>query len=813
MPTIRAPLSWLKDYADAHGTVEEIARQLHLSGTEIDRIERPGGGWDHVWVGRIAALEKHPNADKLQLATVEYGEGRTKTVVTGAPNISAGDVVPYAEVGAQLRDAGAGAPGSAATGDGWITLEPKKVRGILSEGMVCSEKELGLGEDHDGILILDKSLAVGQRLADALGDPVLVIELQPNRPDCMGVVGVARELAAVQRVALREPKVANLSPELDPKRLTVRIDDPEGCRRFGAAYLENVQVGPSPKWMQERLIAAGMRPIHNAVDITNYVMLELGQPLHAYDADRLNGGSLVARRARGGESIKTLDNVDRLLSPDTLVIADDERSLGIAGILGGEDSEIRPTTTRLALECANFEPRGIDRTAQKLGLSQQSAASARFRLNLSPELVPLALARAVELLVEHAGATLVGATDVYPKPRPRPNIRLHFSDIPRILGVEIPREESLDALARLGFQYAESGDTVVVTPPLIRTDIGITEDVVEEVARIVGYDRIPVRIPDGQLPPHERHPLEELRERVRDLLAGFGLQETVSYSLIDPAWLERLTSDGSPIEPAPIRVQNPTSAAQSVARPTLRASLLDTAARNLKHRDGVAIFEIAPVYLSRPGDLPEERWTIGVLVTGQAQDQTWLTQPRDWDRWDVKGVLAAMARAVGAGEFSGPSGPAPGMHPGRSSTRLHDGRPAIMIGQLDPRVAERWELPAQTFIGEVDLASLLAVVRPRAAKTPPKYPAARRDVAFIVDGSVTYGAVRDEVTGAVKELLESLTLLDVYRGPQVGEGKKSFALRLVLRSATGTLTDADVERVLKRTLGRVLHKLGGVIRG
>jgi phenylalanyl-tRNA synthetase beta chain len=804
MPTIRVSLSWLKEYADAHGSADEIARQLHMSGTEVDRIERPGGGWDHVWVGRIAKLEKHPNADKLLLATVDYGEGREKTVVTGAPNLSEGDVVPYAEVGARLREG---------HGDGWLTLEPKKMRGIVSEGMVCSEKELGLGEDHEGILILDKTLTVGQPLADALGDPVLVLELQPNRPDCMGVVGVARELAAVQRVALHEPAVAKLRWELDQKRLAVRIEDPDGCRRFGAAYLENVTVGPSPKWMQERLVAAGMRPIHNAVDITNYVMLELGQPLHAYDADQLKGNALVARRAGAGESLRTLDGVDRLLSPDVLVIADGERTLGIAGILGGADSEIRPGTTRIALECASFEPRGIDRTAQKLGLSQQSAASSRFRLNLSPELVPLALARAVQLLVEHAGARVVGATDVYPKPWHRPNIKLRFSDLTRILGVEFPREESLDALARLGFQYAESGDTFVVTPPPIRTDIGITEDVVEEVARIVGYDRIPIHVPDGPLPLHERHPLEELRERVRDRLVGFGLQETVSYSLIDPAWLTRLTADGTPLAPEPIRVQNPTSVAQSVARPTLRASLLDTAARNLRHRDGLAIFEISPVYLPRAGDLPEERWTIGILVTGRAQDQTWLTPPRDWDRWDVKGLLEALKRGINAGDFSGPGEPAPGMHPGRSSTRLHDGRPALMIGQLDPRVAERWDLPAETYIGEVDLASLLAVVRPPVAAVPPKYPAALRDLAFVVDESLPYGDLASEVRGAAKDVLESVTLLDVYRGAQVGAGKKSFALRLVLRSQTGTLTDAEVAKVTGRIEGRVLHKLGGTIRG
>ena len=804
MPTIRVPVSWLREYADVGTDVAELARQLHMSGTEVDRIDRPGGGWEHVWVGRVATLEKHPDADKLSLVTIEYGEGRRKTVVTGATNLTAGDIVPYAEVGARLRDG---------HGDGWITLEPKKMRGILSEGMVCSQKELGLGEDHEGILVLDPSLPVGAALADALGDPVIVIELQPNRPDCMGIVGIAREAAALRRVELREPLGAQLEYALDPKKLTVRIEDPAGCPRFAAAYLEDVRIGPSPQWMQERLIAAGMRPIHNAVDITNYVMLELGQPLHAYDADRLKGQALVARRARAGESLQTLDGVDRLLAPDTLVIADEERSLGIAGILGGLDSEIRPGTTRIALECASFEPRGIDRTASRLGLSQQSAASARFRLALSPELVPLALARAVALLIEHAGARVTGAVDVHPAPRPRPNVRLRFSDIPRVLGLEIPREESLDALRRLGFVAVEADDALVVTPPAIRTDIGIAEDVVEEVARIVGYDRIPTRIPDGPLPLHERHPLQELRERVRDLLVGVGLQDTVSYSLIDPAWLTRLTADGSPIAPEPLAIQNPTSAGQSVLRPTLRASLLDTASRNLRHRDGVAIFEIAPVYLSRSGELPEERWTIGVLLAGRTEDQGWLAHPRAWDRSDLKGMLAAMASDLNAGTFSGPSEPAPGMHPARSRVRLHDGRAALMIGQLDPRVAERWGVPAETYVAEVDLASLLAVIRPRAARAPARYPAALRDIAFVVNEDVTYASVRDEVTSSVKDILESVTLLDVYRGPQVGDGKKSFALRLVLRSASATLTDADVEKTMKRIEGRVLHRLGGTIRG
>src|SRR5258708_3629681 len=602
MPTIRVPVSWLKEYVAAEGSVAEIAGQVDMGGKEVDRIEGPGGGWDHVWVGRIAKLEKHPDADKLQLATVEYGEGRIKTVVTGATNLSTGDVVPYAEVGAKLREG---------HGDGWLTLEPKKMRGIMSEGMVCSAKELGLGEDHEGILILDKTLAVGQPLADALGDPVLVLELQPNRPDCMGVIGIARELAAVQRVALHDPKVAKLKLDLGAEKLAVRIEDPSGCRRFGAAYLENVKIGPSPKWMQERLVAAGMRPIDNAVDITNYVMLELGQPLHAYDADRLKGKELVARRAHPGESMRTLDGVDRLLSPDVLVIADAERSLGIAGILGGADSEIRPDTTRIALEAANFEPRGIDRTAQKLGLSQQSAASARFRLNLSPELVPLALARAVQLLLEHAGATSAG---------------------------------------------------------------------------------IRVELPDGRLPLHERRPLEEVREDVRDRLVGSGLQEAISYPLVDPGWLVRLAHDGVPIAVEPITLQNPTSAAQAAARPTLRASLLDTASRNLKHRDGVAIFEIAPVYLPRAADLPDERWTIGILIAGQAEQQTWLTAARDWDIHDLKGLVDGLQQATRSGRGTIETG-APGLHPGRS-WRLVDGeRTAVGARDLHPRVGDDGGLP------------------------------------------------------------------------------------------------------------------------
>ncbi|HKW77858.1 MAG TPA: phenylalanine--tRNA ligase subunit beta, partial [Candidatus Limnocylindria bacterium] len=418
---IRVPLSWLRDYVDVTIAVDDLAHRLHMSGTEVKGIERKS--WKDIWVGRIAGLDKHPNADKLLLATVEYGQGRRRQVVTGATNLAVGALVPYAELGAEYIDGG--------TGERTV-MKAKNMRGVTSEGMVLSERELGLGEDHDGILLLDKSLTVGRPLAEALGETVLLLELQPNRPDCVGIVGVAREVAALLETKLREPAGDALATAA-PRGLDVRIEDPDACPRFAAVRLDGIAVRPSPDWMQQRLVAAGMRPISNVVDITNYVMLELGQPLHAYDLRDVRGGTLVARQARPGEKIRTLDSVERALPPRTLVIADEERALGIAGIMGGEDSEIRADTTTVALECASFEPRGIGRTATVLEMrgSSGSAAARRFAWELSPDLLPIALARAVALLREHAGARYAGVVDRYPKPRPRVEVRLPFAKISR----------------------------------------------------------------------------------------------------------------------------------------------------------------------------------------------------------------------------------------------------------------------------------------------------------------------------------------------------------------------------------------------
>jgi len=804
VPQIKVPVEWLREYVDIDVPVSELARLLHMSGTEVDKVERAGDSWDKVWVGRITALERHPDADKLFLATVEYGLGRTKTVVTGATNLVVGAIVPYAETGATVRDG---------HGDGTatLTLEPRKMRGIRSEGMVLSAKELGLGADHEGILLLDATLPVGAALGDVLGESVLHIELQPNRPDCMGVLGIAREVAAVTGRTAREPAVDALDYRGLGDALTVKIEDETACPRFAAVLLGGVRTGPSPEWMQRRLVAAGMRPIDVIVDITNYVMLELGQPLHGYDADRLAGRALIARQANAGERLRTLDGVDRTLPPGTLVIADDRHALGVAGILGGEDSEIRPDTTTVALECASFEGRAIGRTATALGLNLQSAASRRFALTLSPELVPLALGRAVRLLREHAGATVTGAVDVHPNPRPPSTVRLAVPDIARVLGVAVTAEQAEDALRRLGFGVTRSGEAIVATAPPLRTDITIPEDLIEEIARITGYDQIPTRIPDGPLPVHERHPLLELRERVRDLLVGFGLTETVSYSLIDPAWLAQLTADGSPIAPAPLCVQNPTSVAQSAPRPTLRASLLDTARHNLRHEAGIAIFEIAPAYLARVADLPEERWTAAVLLAGKAETASWLGPDRAYAISDAAAILDGLGRALRLPRPTRTSG-APGLHPGRSETRQAGERTVAVWGQLDPRVAERWDLPVESFVIELDLATLLDQVGQGTASAPPRYPAALRDLAIVVDDGRAYDDVQQTILDAGKGLVTSVTLLDRYRGPQVAAGHTSFAVRLVFRSPDTTLTDSDVEHSLKRITGKLLHQLGATIR-
>ncbi len=803
MAIVRTPYRWLRELlprldAPAH----DIARVLTLNGIESEVHGDRADSWAKIWVARVEKLEKHPNADKLVLATVDYGHGR-KTVVTGATNLRAGDVVAYAEVGARHIDGKTGA---------FVTLGAVPVRGVRSEGMVLSERELGVGEDREGILVLDARAPVGAPLADVLGEPVLVSELRPNRPDALGVLGIAREVAALLDLDVAEPALDPL-PAAAPREFRVEIADTERCPRYSASFIRGVRVAPSPQWLVDRLVAAGMRPVNNVVDITNYVMLETGQPLHAFDRRRLRGEAIVVRRARERERLLTLDGVERVLDPSVLVIADAELPIALAGIVGGADSEIAEDTTDVVLEVAKFENRAIWRTAGALKVQTESGK--RFAWDISPSFVPQAQRHALRLLRELAGGEAIAFIDRYPVPRETPNIRVPFARIANLLGVELPRDEVLDALRRVGCRYALDGDTLVVTPPWWRTDIAIAEDVIEEAARLVGYERIPTRLPAGPLPLAEPHPLEQFRERARDILVGMGLQEIVSYPLIDPAWLAMLSPEGESVGPEPIRVTNPLSVEQSVLRTTLVPSLLDTARRNLRWTAGVALFEIGKRYLPRPNDLPEERWIVGIGLSGRemadAPRQWAAGEARAFDYYDLSGMVQALAEALGLALPELEAG-APHLHPGRSAHARVKDRDLVWMGQLDPRVAQGWELPAATFVAEIDLALLAERRAPVVAALPSRFPTAYRDLAIVVDEGVTWQAMRDEARSAAGKRLRQLSLLDVYRGPQAGQGKKSFAMRLVFQSEEGTLAEEEIERYVRRVAGRLGRAFKATVR-
>ena len=798
---VRVPVHWLREYVDVSVPLEELVRLLTMAGIETEVVNEKAQLWEHMWVGTITAAERVRDSDHLLLATVDFGRGM-KQVVTGASNIKPGDVVPYAEIGAGYIDGRTGQR---------TTLKPTRIRGIRSEGMVMSEKELGLGPDHEGIFHLGAGHEVGTPLAEALGESVLISELQPNRADCLGVLGIAREVAALIGADVREPA---LDPSVGAERADFRVEvaDRAGCPRYDTALIRGIRVGQSPEWLTRRLVGAGLRPINNVVDVTNYVMLETGQPLHAFDRRRLRGDAIIVRRAAKGERLRTLDGVERILDPSVLVIADAERAVAIAGVIGGEDSEIGPDTTDIVLEVAKFENRGIGRTAMRLNLWTDAAR--RFSWDLSPELVPFALRRATRLLREIAGAETYATIDVYPERRPVPNIRMPFATFRRLLGVELPRDLVTDALRRIGCRYAFDGDLLVVTPPPWRMDIAIPEDVVEEAARIVGYDRIPLRIPDGALMLHERHPEIEFRERARDALVGFGLQDVVSYALIDPDWLSRLTPGGDPVGPEPLRVTNPTSKEQSVLRTTLEPSLLDTARRNLRWTSGVALFEIDPVYLARPKDLPDERWTIGIVLAGRMLEapRTWLGgETHTYDFFGLKGIVERLSDALRLTLPELEPGD-PALHPGRSAAARENDRVVLRLGQLHPVVADRWELPRETFVAFLDLAFLMSRQVPIVAELPPRYPPAYRDVAVVVGEDVSWGRVRNEVGSAGGKTLVDLMLLDVYRGPQAGEGKKSFAIRLTFQSAEATLGEEEIARLVRRVVGRLQHAFGASLR-
>jgi phenylalanyl-tRNA synthetase beta chain len=798
-------MRWLREFVDTGLTAKDLAHRLTMAGLEAEKVETIGDGWQNVFVGHVDTVERHPDADRLVLASVTAGDHHL-TVVTGAPNIAAGQVVPLALAGARLID-------GHSEGQVYKTLKPGVIRGVRSEGMVCSEKELGLSDEHEGIMVLEADAPVGAPLADWLGDTVIEFEITPNLVHAFSVLGIAREAAALTAHDVTLPPLYDLgqAPQGAPDLVTIEADDL--CPRYAAVVFDGITIGPSPAWLQRRLNAAGVRPINNIVDVTNYVMLEFGQPLHAFDADKLGGDRIVVRRARPGETLETIDHVVRSLSPDMLVIADAENAVAVAGVMGGVESETTDASTRILLEAANFEMKSIRRTAR--ALKMRSDASARFERGIDPNQVSDAIARATQLILELSpGASVTAFADVYPHPREPMSLSVPFGEIERLLGVRIPPQEAQSVLERLGFSPKVTEDTISVLVPTWRSDVTMAADIVEEVARIVGYETLPETLPTGETPPVRRDPMFLFQQKARRTLAGLGLWETISYVTIGAGDVQKL-NDGDALTPgihaipldAVVRLRNPMQAERDLLRPTLLPSVVETAARNLKHQRTVRLFEIARVYLPSDAELPREAATLALVLAGKRDElDRFADSTADLDFFDAKGTVETLLERLGVHDATFRAITLQAFHPGRTAGVYLADTLVGVVGELRPDRALAFDIEApRVVVAELDLEALLTAAKPiPSGITSPRFLPVEQDFAVVVNEAVSASDVLAALRSGAGPLASGFELFDVYRGPQLGEGRKSLAYRIAFTAPNRALTDAE--------LGKVREKIGKTLR-
>ena len=819
---MRVTLSWLREYVEFDLSPEELAERLTMAGMEVSSVEHTGADWTDVVVGRLLEVTPHPNAEKLTLTRVDAGTGEPLAIVCGARNIAPGQLVPVA------------LPGAVLPGDRRISRS--RIRGVESAGMLCSADELGLGTDAEGILILGTAQEhrVGTDLRSLFGEVVLDVDVKPNRGDALSMFGLAREVAALTGGTASRPEVRVVeSADAASARVSLQVDDPELCPRFVARVFEDVRNGPSPEWMQRRLVAAGMRPISVVVDVTNYVMHELGQPMHAYDADRIPDGRIIVRRARDGETLVTLDHVSRRLGPSMIVIAGSERPIGLAGIMGGAETEVTESTRSVILESAIFHGPTIRNTARRLAL--RSEASSRHEKGIDWNLPRLAADRAAQLLAELAGATIrQGVVDTDPAPRPPRRIRVDLARNERLLGIPIGDAAHAASLLRpLGFEVEASSGTgeTAVTVPSHRLDVVEEADVAEELARAHGYDRVDGRLPVAPLPPFRVDPSGP-RHAVRRIVAGLGLDEVVEFALISREELER-TGYSRP-EAELVRVANPVSEEHAILRPVLYPSLLRALRDNVRvRRTDVWLFEVGKVYWREEGDVSPrarrsetagtgryEAWELGIVLHGPAASRSTHEQPRETDVADAKGVLDALHRSLGVPapryiqETEVSDGALhPHLHPGRAARLAGpDGSAYGSVGELHPAVAAAWDLPGRPIVAALALDRLLSrVPYSTRAELPPSAQPIDRDIAVVVADDLPAGELLAVIGAAGGPSLVDLRLFDVYRGEQLGPGRISYAVSLRFQPATAG-DDPVVARALAKIRGAVVHRLGGEIR-
>lgn len=811
---MQVSIKWLKDYIDFTETPEQLADKLTMAGIPVENVVDPGEGLEKVVTGRIEKLEPHQNSDHLQICTMNVGLAENIIIVTGAQNVAEGQVVPVAMVGAHLPNG--------------MKISKGKLRGVASNGMLCSAQELKLDleklseEQKTGIFILPSDTPVGIPAKDVLGlnDVVLEFELTANRADCFSVFGLVREIAAITGNKPHFPEIK--VNEDDNTKLndifSVEIADPDLCSRFSTRMLKNVKIGPSPEWMQQRLEGAGIRSINNVVDVTNFVMIELGHPMHAYDYDKITGKKLIARRAIEGEELHTLDDTSRKAKGEMLVIADSEKAAGLAGIMGGFETEITDTTTTVVLESADFYGPCIRRTARACGLS--SEASGRFERGVDSETTIKALDRAAQLLQEMGACTVCeGIVDVYPNPKQANYVTFTPEQINNHLGTNIAKDVMLNIITSVGFDVTkDENDEITVKVPSWRNDVTCMADISEEIARLHGFDKIKSTLPNGVSMQGTQSAKQTFIDKVKASLSSQGLYETISFALTNEETFNKLNiPQDSPLRKA-VPIMNPLSDEYPLVRTTLLSSIFDNLARNLARKnDDVALFEVGSVFFPKAlpvTELPDEVVKIAGAITGRRNAQGW-NQTNDMvDFYDAKGIIEELLANLRVTRYTVEAGTHYAMHPGKTAL-FKKGRDVIAtVGEVHPAVLSAYGITKPVYIFELDATTVMKyMAKDLKYKALPKYPATSRDLAMLVDVDVNAADIEKAMTKAAGQNLTQITLFDVYTGKQVEEGKKSLAFSLTFQSNDKTLTDAEIEPAIEKIVAKLQKDFNANLRG
>lgn len=798
-------LNWLKDYVDIELTSEELAHRLTMAGLEVDDVRTVRPNFSGVVVAKILSVRPHPSADRLSLCDVTDGT-ETYKIVCGAKNIAAGDIVPLARVGAVIP--------------GGYTIKSSVLRGEKSDGMLCSEAELEIGEDESGIMHLPAELSLGISLEKALHieDTVFDVNVTPNRSDCLCMIGIAREVSGITGQPMKLPAIKMTETSEDINTLTsVQIIDADACPRYTARIIKNVEIRPSPVWMKSRLEAAGLRSINNIVDVTNFVMLEMGQPLHAFDFRFLEEGRIVVRKSRDNETFTSLDEKQRVLPPDTLLICDGVKPVAIGGIMGGLNSEVKEDTGTILLESAYFHPTSIRRSARKLGMPTDAAF--RFERGIDPEGVIKALNRAAQLMADLSdGSVCKNYIDVYPRQVPAAqNIPLRLERIHQIIGADIRAEDILRILKAIGMEVQDQGrGSYLVTPPTCRVDITREIDLIEEVIRLYGYDRVPVTLPDVSVSEQEPIARLDLEERIRQLMTGSGFNEVVNYSFGTPVAADTLSLRDDDERRNIVKIKNPLGEELSAMRTTLIFGLLDTARRNANNGSfDLRIFEIGRTFIAgQTGELPREKNILAGLLTGKVTEDFWdAANPIDF--YHMKGCLENIFRDLKINHCRYvPSAEETFLHPGKACKIMLDEKQLGWAGEVHPDIKEKFDLKNCAYVFEInlDLLSALALNSRIFFQELSKFPAVTRDAAFVIPEQTEADAMLDAIRQQKEDLLETISIFDVYKGKGLPEGTKSLGLRFSYRAADRTLTDAEAGAIHEKIVQKTVASTGAKIR-